>query len=72
MARGFQLGTVVAVAVEHAGQFDRQWPANPVGDQKGSQLGFARLALQHQVHGVAGFIAAEARAGVLAAAHLGN
>lgn len=43
-----------------------------MGNQEGSQLRIACLTLKHQVHGLTGLSAAQARAGVLAAAHLGN
>jgi len=43
-----------------------------MGDQKGAELGLPHLAGQHQVHRLTGLGLAQALAGVLTAAHLGE
>jgi len=67
-----EAGAVAPVAVEHAGELDRLGAADAVGDQEGADLGVGGFACEHQIQAFAGFLAAEARAGVFAAAHLGQ
>ena len=68
--RGRQGWAVLAIALEHAGELDRQGPADAVGNQEGPQLGVTGLARQHQVHRLPRFRARQPRARVFAATNL--
>ena len=70
-----RLGAVQArpqapVDIQHYGQFLGLGPTDPMGDQKGADLGRRGLFVQHQFHRMAGLLPAQPPAGVLATAHL--
>ena len=58
------------VDVQHPGEFLGLGPADAVGNQKGADLGRRGHTIEHQLHGIGGFLAAQATAGVFTTAHL--